>query len=1025
MVKMLWRYARLWGASWFVLLCVLAGFLAWLFLFNDEISTYWSRLFPTHPNIQRAAVQPTPLPITVFPLSAGNASRIGSVAALGVGKVHDVAFAPNGKFFVAATSAGIGFYDADTLEQRNFLFTPGQVTRVLFSSDGELIISAEPVKIWDAATGKLLGSLSEAGGSGMALSADGSLLAVSADNEIHLWHLASMTLVRRITGQTGGAMGLAFSPDGRLLVAGSYGLYGDDAVYLWFTENGTLAQTLTGHSDSVLRVKFSPDGQFFATASLDTSVHIWQLGPCQAVGDACASLVRTLKQPIGSPIYSMDFSPDGRWVAVGEDSGDVHLWDVASGWMKANFKGDRSRVTGVAFSPDGERLVIGTRAHWLHGGLTKLTMWQLADRQLVGVVDMPGGNIANVAFSPDGAWVASTGAWDCSLRFWRVTDGSMVRRIDPQKCTYGMSSGSFSPDGQFFVSLSSGELFLWRVADGALLDSLNLDQVIWQAAFTPSANGNILALGLSEKMQIWQVQDEKLQYQYDLTGVIRHWGGLSFSSDGSLLAAISRDASLDSPSNYSLHIWRVADGAELQVISYTYHSDNCRALVFSPDFSRLAVVVGPEIWVWDWRAGELLYQQPGSGAVAFSPDGTLLASAFSDNRVQLLKASDGSQLRVLTGHTETINSIAFSPDGLRLVSAGYDGVVRIWGIARPLLPTSDATTISALPPTWTPQPTRTPAFTPTYPPTATETAAPTPTRQIEVRVLNGHTQGVNDIAYSPDGKWLASAGKDNLVKLWDTATGALMGDITAHTDNVAAVAFNPDGTWLASSGASDDATIRLWLPASGELLRVLTGHTQTVYTIAFSPDGKLLASGGKDGLVIVWRVADGASIHRLSGHRLAVQGVAFSPDGAYLASVSADATLQFWDVVTGESLARFETGGEGLNTVAYHPQGDFIAMAGLDGVIYFWKPATQTQSAIWPANANGVNSLAFSDDGAYLASGGSDNHIMIYDLRSGDVIRSLIGHTGWVLGVDFSPDGNFLATCGGDGDNTIRIWKIK
>lgn len=678
------RYLCLGGLSLLVLVCLFSRGCVLLSVFQNEISFYWSRVFTVNPDVYLAAVQPTPLPMDSSPLSAYNADQIASVAVLGMGRVHDVDFAPNGKYFVTATAVGIGFYDAITLSQQRFISTPGQVMQMLFSPDGELLVSASPVQIWDAATGKLLGSLGENGASGMAFSPDGSLLAVSADNEIHLWHLASKKLIRRLVGQTGGARGLSFSPDGKLLVAGSYGLYGDDAVYIWFVESETLAQKLTGHTDSVMDVAFSPDGQTFATASYDASIRIWRLDVCHVAGDPCASQVHILKRMFGSRVYSIDFSPDGRILAAGDDNGDILLWDVSVGRIDAGLRGDHSKVTGVAFSPDGEILVAGTRSHWLYGGKAKLTVWRLKDYHLLEVVDVQGDTISDLAFSHDGKLLAATGGWDCSLRFWRVADGSLLRRIDPEKCHSGMHSGSFSSGDQIFISVSSGKLFLWRAADGVLLDSFEPEKSsIRDAAFVPktTVDGDLLAVGLPEKIQIWRLVQDKLEYLYDLDGDIRYRGGLSFSLDGTLLAAISKGVPPGSTANYSIHIWRVADGVELQVIPYHYKYDSSRSVAFSSDAVNLAVEVGNEIWVWDWQEGKLLYKQIGCDVVAFSPDGTLLVSGVSDGAVQLLRASDGSQIKVLNAHnTDSVNSIVFSPDGLRLAFGGSDGVVRIWGI---------------------------------------------------------------------------------------------------------------------------------------------------------------------------------------------------------------------------------------------------------------------------------------------------------------------------------------------------------
>ena len=275
-------------------------------------------------------------------------------------------------------------------------------------------------------------------------------------------------------------------------------------------------------------------------------------------------------------------------------------------------------------------------------------------------------------------------------------------------------------------------------------------------------------------------------------------------------------------------------------------------------------------------------------SVAFSPDGTLLASGCTGKSVWIWRVEDGECLGIWKGHTDEVWSVAFSPDGETLASGSRDGTVRLWKV-------SNGISLCAL----------------------QEHARPIP---------------VTSVAFSPDGRILASGAGDNVVRLWAVSGGDLLRTFKEHQRSVLTVAFSPDGAILAS-GSGDDA-VCLWRVADGTLLRALKGWGGQ--SVTFSPDGEMLAAGARDGKVRLWRVADGNLLCTLDGHTDSVRSVAFSPDGKILASGSWDGKVRLWQVADGNLLRTLRKDMFGVNGVAFSPDGAVLAYATSGSAVRLW-----------------------------------------------------------------------------------------
>ncbi|MCT7977949.1 nSTAND1 domain-containing NTPase, partial [Laspinema olomoucense] len=291
----------------------------------------------------------------------------------------------------------------------------------------------------------------------------------------------------------------------------------------------------------------------------------------------------------------------------------------------------------------------------------------------------------------------------------------------------------------------------------------------------------------------------------------------------------------------------------------------------------------------------------------------------------------------------------------------------------------------------------------------------------EIHTLTGHQAGVWSIAFSPEGKALASGSNDKTIKLWNVETGEEIHTLTGHQDAVTSILFSPDGKILASESA--DKTIKLWNVKTGEEIHTLTGHQDLVWSIAFSPDGKTLASGSGDKTIKLWNVETGEEIRTLTGHQGGVWVIAFNPDGQTLASGSNDKTIKLWNVKTGEEIHTL-TGHQNLVwSIAFSPDGKTLASGSGDKTIKLWNVETGEEIHTLTGHQDGVWSIAFSPDRKTLASGSGDKTIKLWNVETGEEIHTLTGHQDAVTSIAFSPDSKTLAS--GSNDKTIRLWNVE
>ncbi|HRY49635.1 MAG TPA: hypothetical protein P5186_16425 [Candidatus Paceibacterota bacterium] len=454
--------------------------------------------------------------------------------------------------------------------------------------------------------------------------------------------------------------------------------------------------------------------------------------------------------------------------------------------------------------------------------------------------------------------------------------------------------------------------------------------------------------------------------------------------------------------------------------------------------------------------GEILWKVAGHrgeiNAVAFSPDGSLLASASDDLSIKLWRIADGALVRTCEGHEDDVQAVAFSPDGLTLVSSGKDNTIKVWRIDTGELlrtlpgigfPVGDATASPRHPMALSPDGGLV-ACSQNF---ETETGEGTlHTTVVQLRRLADGTllrtlvqqeislngwRPSGAVAFSPDGS-LVAADVGASVFLSRTTDGGLVRILSGHAAEIQSVTFSPDGQTLAS--ASTDRTIKLWRVTDGTLVRNLVGHDEIIRSVAWSPDGRQLASASFDRTLRVWNVLDGKTVwiaQDPTDYRF--RTVAFSRDGRFLASGNRDFSVVLYSTQDGSKVSMLTAHSSAVNRVLFSPDETIVASASFgswDSGVNFWR--VSDGSLLWrlsPVIADRETvPFAFAPDGQMVAcaSLAPSRQIELRHARDGKLVRQIsqIGTDAQIGAVAFSPDGLTLAIGGASWDWWITLWRL-
>jgi WD40 repeat protein len=602
------------------------------------------------------------------------------------------------------------------------------------------------------------------------------------------------------------------------------------------------AETLS----NVSAAKFSPDGKYLTTGDDTGVIRIW------CVADGKKLLTYTAH---ADWIWSIAHSPDGTTFASGSSDKTVKLWSAHTGDPLKVLQGHESWVYSVAFSPNGEILASGSID-------CTVRLWNPHTGECLRILEGHGGPVYSVMFNAAG--LLATGSHDKTIKLWNIASGECLKTFEGHSdAVYAVA---FSPDGQMLASGSMDKTArLWSVASGQCLSMLEHPNFLIFSSVAFSPDGQMLATACKDQMvRLWDIATERcVKIMKGHTNLVCSVAYAPAAENPKRQILVS--SSLDE----TIRFWETDTGRSLKTLQG--HNNWILSLAIAPDGRIISGHKDHTVKLWDSVTRQCIKVLKRHTAwvwsVACSPNGRLLASGSHDHEVTLWDIDTGKCLQVLQGHTNMVFSVAFSPDGQTLASGSWDQTIILW----------DVSTGQCL------------------------------------RTLTGHMLWVLSVAFSLDGNVLASGSQDGIIKIWDVATGACLNTFQAHEGPIWSLAFNVDRVLVSGSGALD-GDIKLWNIATGTCEKTLRGHTSVIRSVAFSPEGKTLASGSQDTTIKLWDVATGVCLTTLEGHVGQVRSVAFRADGV-LVSGSQDETIRLWDLSTGtcSGLLRAKRPYEGMN----------------------------------------------------------------------------------------------------------------
>ena len=940
-------------------------------------------------------------------------------------KINALALDGEGKKFVTGGEDGIVVVWSVKTQKRLLQLDHGDamVNSVAFSPNGRLIATASNdanayIKVWDAQSGKVVREL-------------------GAYDEPVLRTDGTDTGKRRVIGHTREVLSVDFSPNGDLLLTSGR----DKKAVVWNIENGLARTELQGHTYWVWAARFSSDGRKLVTAGQDGIANIWvdQTAPNKP---GWSGGVRKLPPFSGhdGPIYSADFSPDGKFVATGGDDRRVLVWkpeelkpfnyenietnlSVVPKVEYIALNGHKASVRSVTFFTRGSISPNGGDASQtlvLSGGHDNtVKVWDLQTAKEITTFRGHDSWVRSVVFSPDGKSVFSA-SHDNKVKRWSVNEYEEIRVLQGRSLTGhadAVLSAQFSRDGKSIVTASQDRTAKrWDFGSGEVRKTFSEGHEFLTsgAAFLPGGT-QLVTSAVDNTIRIWDVSRGTELARFDGTG---RGAIFEISADGALMITgdVRDDSKGDEP--WQAQLWDIK--TQKLIRKFAGHRNEVTAVAISRD--KKYVATGDSAGsckLWNAETGDLVRElKPESKylrraherkvfKIVFAPDNQSVITASGDNAPVRWSIETGKDTTICK-HPDSLITMAITSDGKKMVTTCADGKLRVWEIA-----TNQETVIS-------------------------------------------ERERYGMISLADDDKTLLTVNRGfgpltdarGKVDLWDIETkkaivpqsGTTFLDFNELGGRVWAGVFAPGAETVVTVGGED---ARLWSRGESNTAALVTFKPhKAVAAASFSPDGRWVVTGSWDTSARVWDANTGLAVQKLEGHESYVNSVVFSPDGKWLLTASNDRTAKLWKFDRTQksvtAVSTFVGHTDRVLQAVFSHDGKYVLTASTDATARVWAVDTNSSRITSAACILGVDKghklpvlcAGFSKDMQQVITGGEDSFAKLWNLTptengkfKADVVLELRGHTASITSIAFDPQGSRVLT--GSEDYFVKLWDTK